>query len=211
MANADIVAYWSLDDSDGSLARDSLGRGDGVLKGNPEWAKGQFGGALKFDGAGDYVDCGGGRSLGDLNTWADITDAMTVAAWVNIPTVPTLWMAIVTKGDSAWRFLTNENQRKFAFAVTDHPQLQTVFGNIEVPTGEWQHVCGTYDGRTISLYVNGALDVTKAYNGVITTNAHNVYIGENEGATGRYFNGLIDDVVIFDHALSEDEITQLYN
>jgi len=88
MANADIVAYWSLDDSDGSLARDSLGRGDGVLKGNPEWAKGQFGGALKFDGAGDYVDCGGGRSLGDLNTWADITDAMTVAAWVNIPTVP---------------------------------------------------------------------------------------------------------------------------
>jgi hypothetical protein len=210
-ASGNIVAYWSFDDPEGSLARDSLGRGDGILKGNPEWTRGRFAGALSLDGYGDYVDCGGCRRPGDLKTWADVTNAMSVAAWVNIANVATPWTAIVTKGDSAWRLVTNENRRQFAFAVTQ-PQggLSTAFGKIEVPAGVWQHVCGTYDGKTISLYINGTLDTSKVYSGVITNSVHNVCIGENEQAPGRCFSGLIDDVVIFDHALSKDEITQLY-
>jgi hypothetical protein len=59
ITNADIVAYWSLDDSKGNLVRDSLGRGDGILKGNPEWIKGKFNGALNFNGNGDYVERAG--------------------------------------------------------------------------------------------------------------------------------------------------------
>jgi hypothetical protein len=98
MANADIVAYQCSDYLNGNLVRDSLGRGDGILKGNPEWIKGKFNGALNFDGDGDYVNCGGGSSLDNLNTWADIKDAITVAAWLNITPVPTSWSAIVTKG-----------------------------------------------------------------------------------------------------------------
>jgi len=211
MANADIVTYWSLDDSNGNLARDSLGRSDGILKGNPEWAKGQFSAALKFDGDGDYVDCGGGSSLSNPNTWADITDTITVAAWINITTVPTSWSAIVTKGNSAWRLSTYENQKKLHFAVTGQPNWYSADGNTEVSADEWHHVCGKYDGQKIALYVDGKLDGTKNYTEGITTNGHNVYIGGNEEEAERYFHGLIDDVVIFDHALSKDEIIQLYS
>ena len=74
-------------------------------------------------------------------------------------------------------------------------------GSIDVGTNEWHHVCGTYDGATIRLYIDGVLDATKAYTGGITTNFHDVSIGENVEAWGRYWNGMIDEVQVYNHAL----------
>lgn len=217
MANADIVAHWNLDDSDGGMAHDSLGSGDGILKGNPEWAKGRFGGALKFDGDGDYVDCGGGKNLGNLNTWADITDTMTVAAWIKVNKFDKQWQAIVTKGDSAWRLARTDNEKTLAFHLTGvtsdnngtHMNLG-VEGNVNVEDGQWHHAVGVYDGLKVYLYVDGILDKLLDASGTIATNNHKVCIGENIEQRGRYFNGLIDGVAIFDHALTEDEVKQLY-
>ncbi len=88
-ADPDLVAHWKLDDGAGTTAIDSSGNGNnGVLTGNPQWAVGKLGGALDFDGNGDYVDCGNAQIF-------SITDAFTLTVWVNWRTRTGDWQAIV--------------------------------------------------------------------------------------------------------------------
>ena len=196
-----LVGYWKLDETDGETAKDAAGDNDGLLQGDPRW---QYhsrarGGGLLFDGADDYVDCG-------RSTVFDITDTITAAAWVTIGTVGTDWQTIVSKGDSAWRLSTYGRTRRFHFAVCGSPWVNLVDGNIEVPAGEWHHVCGTYDGQAIRLYVDGVLDAGRPNSDPIPANTHKVYIGANAERQGRFWDGLIDDVRIYNRALDVDEI-----
>ncbi|MCK4295016.1 MAG: LamG domain-containing protein, partial [Planctomycetes bacterium] len=163
------------------------------------------GNVLSLDGDGDYVDCGN-------NPVFDITNSITVAAWVNIATVPGVWTSIVTKGDSAWRLSTARDERKFHFAIMPGTVVHYINGNIEVAAGEWHHVCGTYDGANIRLHVDGVEDPESplAYSGSVSTNVEPVFIGANSERTGREWNGLIDDVRIYSYALSEGEIKAVY-
>ena len=73
--------------------------------------------------------------------------------------------------------------------------------------GQWRHICGTYDGHYIRLYLNGVVDANTPYSGSITTNDQRVCIGRNqETSNKRYWDGLIDDVRVFNRALNESEI-----
>jgi len=196
--DAALIALYELDGN----AIDSVGTNHGSECGGPSYVSGVFGQAISLDGAGDYVDCGNDSVF-------DITDEITIAAWVNINTVPGDWTAIVAKGDSAWRLSTNEGEYRFHFAICGSPWVNLVGGSIEVASGEWHHVCGTYDGEMIRLYVDGVLDANKVCTDEIPTNSYNVYIGENSETTGRCWDGLIDDVAIFGHALNANEIARL--
>ncbi len=197
-ADAALIALYELDGN----AIDSFGTNHGSECGDPCYVGGVFSQAISLDGAGDYVDCGNDSVF-------DITDEITVAAWVNINIVDEDWQIIVAKGDSAWRLSTDQAEYRFHFAICGEPWENLVSGSTEVNSGEWHHVCGTYDGGMIRLYVDGVLDANKVCTDEIPTNSYNVYIGENSEATGRYWDGLIDDVAIFDHALNTDEINQL--
>ncbi len=74
---ADLVAYWRLDEGSGTTANDSSGNGnDGTFNGDPQWVEGYYGGAIEFDGAGDFLDCGSDPSL-DLTKW-------TIAFWLKL-------------------------------------------------------------------------------------------------------------------------------
>ena len=76
-ADPDLVAHWKLDDGSGTTAIDSSGNGnDGTFVGDPQWVAGKLGGALDFDGDGDYVDFGN-------DTIFDITDAFSLTLWIN--------------------------------------------------------------------------------------------------------------------------------
>ncbi|MBA7709229.1 hypothetical protein ES703_118142 [subsurface metagenome] len=199
-----LVGWWKFDETKGSTAADNSGNAnDGTLQGDPIWqpSAGKFDGALLFDGDGDYVQIENESSF-------DITSQITVSAWVNISSVPTDWTAIVTKGDSAWRLSTEQAERKFHFAVSGSTWLN---GQRSVSANEWHHVLGVYDGRQMRTYVDGKLDVSRPWGGGIGSNDYPVYIGENSENTGRYWDGLIDDVRIYNYALSKDEITALYN
>jgi len=203
-----MIAWWKLDESSGSLAADSSGNNCvGTLTGNPQWqpSGGKLSGALEFDGDGDYVKIGNEAIF-------DFTNEITVAAWVNITTVPEMWTAIVTKGNSAWRLSTYREERKFHFNVTGYSRVYShVHGEKEVGKGEWHHVCGTYDGAYVRLYIDGVEDPASrlnvaAYSGPITSNDFDVCIGENSEEQGRCWHGLIDDVRIYSYALSRQEI-----
>ena len=82
-------------------------------------------------------------------------------------------------------------------------------GATEVNADEWHHVAGVYDGRVMKLYVDGKLDATKPWAGGIAKNNSDVLIGENVEQPNRCFDGLIDDVRIYNYALSESEIKAL--
>ncbi|MHC4544181.1 MAG: LamG-like jellyroll fold domain-containing protein, partial [Planctomycetota bacterium] len=201
-----MVAWWKLDEKSGGIAADSSGNNCvGTLTGNPQWqaSSGKLGGAIEFDGDGDHVKIGNESIF-------DFTNEITVAAWVNITTVPEMWTAIVTKGNSAWRLSTYRKERKFHFNVTGYSRVSShVHGEEEVGKGEWHHVCGTYDGAYVRLYIDGVEDPASrrdvAYSGRITSNDFDVCIGENSERPGRYWHGLIDDIRIYSYALSQQE------
>ena len=197
-ADAALVALYELDGN----AIDSLGTNHGSEHGSLSYVSGVFGRAISLDGAGDYVDCGNAPVF-------DITDEITVAAWVNINTVPDDWTTIIAKGDTAWRLSTDQSDSRFHFAICGSPWENLVSGVTEVNDGEWHHVCGTYDRAMIRLYVDGVLDANKVCTDAIPMNSYSVCIGENSESPGRYWDGLIDDVAVFDHALNTDEINQL--
>jgi len=205
-STGNMVAWWKLDENSGRIAADSSGNNCvGTLTGNPQWqpAGGKLGGALEFDGDGDYLRIGNESIF-------DFADEITVAVWVNINTIPRQWTAIVSKGNSTWRLSTVRDERRFQFAVTGGPPWHYVNGEMTVDAGEWHHVCGTYDGAYIRLYIDGVEDPASraivAYSGRITSNDSDVCIGENSERPGRYWHGLMDDVRIYSYALSQPEI-----
>jgi hypothetical protein len=82
-------------------------------------------------------------------------------------------------------------------------------GATPVADNEWHHVAGTYDGSNATLYIDGIADTIVEATGKISTNPQNLFLGENSQARGRYFKGLLDDVCIYDRALSDAEVAQL--
>jgi hypothetical protein len=203
-----LVAQYKLDETSGTIAHDSAGTNDGILHGDPAWVSGPIDGALSFDGIDDYVDCGNSPLF-------DLTEQITVAAWVNIESAlrDSTTRTIIGKGDTAWRLSIGpsigKGGRKFLFAVCREPCVNVVYSNTGVTAGQWHHVCATYDHRTIRLYVDGVLDAALRNTQPIPTNAHKVYIGENAATSGQLCRGSIDDVRVYDYALSGDEVMQL--
>jgi hypothetical protein len=197
-----MLGWWKFDENSGRTASDSSGNGNvGTLQGDPVWQPlgGVLNGALEFDD-GDYV------SISNESNF-DITREITIAEWVNIASVPTQWTAIVTKGDSTWRMSTEHDERRFHFAVG----RGGIAGETRVNANQWHHVAGVCDGSQMRIYVDGELDASSSWDNGIKSNDYPVYIGENAEWTGRFWHGLIDDVRIYDYALSENEIRTLSN
>jgi hypothetical protein len=201
------VAHYKLDDGEGVIAVDSSGNGlDGILIGDPQWSAGVLGGALDFDGVDDYVDCGN-------DTIFSITDAFSLSVWINWRAATGDWQTVVAKGDNAWRLARGGGDTQtmdFGFTDGGPRGWLAVRSANEVPLGEWHHVTVTID--TIDgakIYLDGVLEGTNPDTGGITVGDFPVFIGENSQATGRFWDGLIDDVQIYDRVLSAEEISQL--
>ena len=202
-----LVGWWKLDDGSGNTAADAGDKGlDGTLVGDTSWVDGIVAGALVFDGDGDYVDVGKDPAF-------DITNQITVSAWIKVDAFDRDWQSIVTKGDSAWRLQRNRNNNTLEFAcdslVVPGTRWGSVHGTADVKDGWWHYIAGTYDGSQICLYVDGKLDVSSTASGTIKINDQPVYIGENSEMPNRFWNGLIDDVRIYSYALSADEVAEL--
>ncbi len=202
-----LVAWWKLDDGSGDIAADSSGNGhNGTLAGDTSWVDGIDGGALAFDGDGDYVDIGKDPSF-------DIKNQITVSAWIKVNAFDRNWQAIVAKGDRAWRLQRNAGESTLEFAcsglVVPGTDWGQIYGNADVNDGHWHHIAGVYDEEKIYLYIDGNLDASAEAPGNIRVNDEPVYIGENSQTPNRFWNGLIDDVRIYSYALSAEEISKI--
>jgi len=210
---AGLLAWWKLDETSGRDVADASGNGNvgKILNGQPRWqaSGGKIGGALLFDGKGDWVHVANESKF-------DCTSEVTVAAWIKVNLFDKDYQAIVAKGDSAWRIQRNQGTDTIEFAcsglnIPDGNPYGGLYGEKSVNDGKWHHVAGVYNGEKMILYVDGVVDVSQPASGAIATNDHPVYIGENVEMTGRFWNGMIDDVRVYSYALSEGQVTALYN
>ena len=202
---AGLIGWWKFDETQGTTAKDSSGGNhNGTLAGNAKWAQGRIGGAVALDGAGSFV------RIADKAAF-DMADQTTIACWVNIHSVPAEWMSIVTKGDNAWRLSTVRQERKLHFSVNDWSRNEGLNESATINANEWHHVAAVYNGSVMQLYIDGKLDATQPWNDGIGKNDSEVFIGDNAQQPGRCFDGLIDDVRIYNYALSESQIKALAN
>jgi hypothetical protein len=191
-----LVGHWKLDGN----ANDSAGSNQGTLVGNPTWVSDpQRGWCLDCDGDGDYVDVGKDPSL-------TFTDQITLACWIKVRAFDRNWNAIVTKGDD-WVLARTRDDNRVAFlclglAGGGWPEVYSG----DVNDGNWHHIAGVYDGAGLYLYQDGACADSKAVHGQINSNWSEVLIGENGQAANRFWNGLIDDVRLYNRPLAAEEI-----
>ena len=194
-----LLAYYSLD---GDVSDDSGNGNDGTIIGDPGFVEGVVGNAIDLNGD-DYIDCGNNPLFGMQET-----NQMTVAAWVTIRSIPTAWIAAVAKGEYAWRLSNVNMDPRFHFGITiwNAPDAFGIDGVTAVGLDEWHHIAGTFDGTNINVWLDGVVDAMAKTTEPIGTNALNVFIGENPESLGRFWDGLIDEVYIYNRALSYPEI-----
>jgi hypothetical protein len=202
---AGLVGYWTFDEGEGTIAHDSSGNGlDGTLRGSPNWVAGAVGGALDFDGSSDYVEIPDSPLL-------SLTNQITIAAWTHMRTNASGEMAILSKGgwganDLPYE-LTEENGAVIFWQFYDNEGRDTC-SPASPPPGEWHHIAATYDGQVFKCYVDGVLGEQFAYAGQMPKNTASVTIGRRSRG-GTFFNGMIDDVQLWERALSEVEVGKI--
>jgi hypothetical protein len=163
-------------------------------------------GAMSFDGSNDYVDAGTSAIL-------DV-DYVTISAWINASSWDSgSFNYIVSKETVASPYHGYELRNSFgsiqfvvAIGVTEYLLNSTL-----PTTGVWHHLAGTYDGETMLLYVDGAqVNSNTSPSGVMRkASGQSLYIGEGQAYPNRRFVGQIDDVRIYNRALSASEIQSL--
>jgi len=206
-----LIAWWRLDEADGNDVADSSGNGNaGGLAGNPQWrpAGGKVGGALEFDGDGDFVRI-------ENESAFDITGPISIAAWIKVNSFDKRWQAIVTKGDTAWRLQRTAEENTLAFHCTGITSItgqrpEGIEGTKNVNDGQWHHAVGVYDGVNVSLYIDGVLDNSSKASGIIGTNDSAVVIGGNSEQADREWNGMIDEVCIIAGSIDANAVHALY-
>ncbi len=201
-ASADLVAHWKLDEGSGNTVYDSSASGnDGTFVGNPQWVAGYYGGALEFDGTDDNIDCGNDDSL-------NITDEITLSAWINMAQRPDVdnWFTIPWKEDAYSMYLYGADNAVTTLAADfwlDTGRADIWDGpDIDIPPNDWTHIAVTFNGTDFEFYVNGEHDYTQNEPATIEISAINFLFTEN----GSNFKGLIDDVRIYNRALTQAEI-----
>jgi hypothetical protein len=214
--SADLVAHWPLDDGSGTVAVDVTGNGnDGTLNGDPQWVAGKIGGGLEFDGD-DFVDCGNQDILNfGTNDW-------TITAWIRTtqpdPDRGTIFAnGSDNSGGIRFTLATHEANPNHITLTTDDNSTKTqALGATVVIDGEWYHIAGMRQGTTISVHVNGVLDGTNTIPATIDfsgSSQSHAYLGAIDGnsdpaavALEKIYIGVLDDIRIYNVALSEDEL-----
>jgi hypothetical protein len=155
-------------------------------------------------------------------TGLDITGNLSIVAWIK-PESTSDVMRIVSKyqatsGNRSYQiFAGNVDYTDIAFTVSNDGTTITVCytSNPVISAGTWTHIAAVYNGTDMRVYINGSLSNNgtnnpKTYSSGIVNGAANFEIGRYDGNT-KYFDGLIDEVAVFNRALSADEIAAIYN
>ena len=207
LSDPTLRGHWKLDDGTGAVALDATPNGnDGAQVGGPVGETGQVAGALRFDGVDDRVEVPS-APLG-VGTWA----GFTVAAWVKND----IGVGAGVQDIASWWSWNGFPCSDCSFVLTHHKNDQYFF---EMPganvsggavSTEWTHVVGTYDGAFLRLYVNGSEVGSAPRTGPIAPSSAQFIIG-GQGDQANYFDGLIDDVRLYERALSSSEILDIFN
>ena len=189
----DLVGWWSLDEGSGSVAVDWSGHDNhGDLIGEPQWVAGQVDGALEFDGS-NWVDCGNVLT---------ITDALTITCWVN-PAGLSGDNGWVTR-QAAYAFKSSSDHLRFTTpGILDHDAFNAI-----LQVGTWQHVAVTFEPDQVGgvvFFING-IEMDRLDASSMSAGSGPFLIGNNQWS--QFYEGLIDDVRVYNKILTAEEIAQ---
>jgi hypothetical protein len=205
------VGMWLFNEGGGADAEDSSGSGnDATIEGGAKWVNGKFGKALSLDGSDDYVEIPHDDSL-------NVGGEHTIALWFKLDKPPAGGMAVVTKDDWAPGFWWDGGTIRHH---THDPGGTLHFIDAPwSPDTDWHHVAVTWDGDEFGVY----LDADVIGEGMTTPNLGRnpltdkpfligIYLATGQhGQWGTFFPGIVDDVAIFNSALSDDDIETIMN
>jgi concanavalin A-like lectin/glucanase superfamily protein len=198
---AGLVAAYGFNEGIGTTVNDASGHGNNGTIVNAKWTTGKYGGSLLFNGSNTRVNVSDSASL-------HLTSAMTLEAWVNPTLLGNAWRDVIEKGhDNYYLMACSSNSGRPATGGTFTTPL---FGAAVLATNVWTHIAGTYDGTMLRFYMNGAQVASQARTSPITVTADPLQIG-SDSVFGQYFQGIIDEIRIYNRALSATEIQRDMN
>jgi hypothetical protein len=205
--NSGLVAAYGFNEGSGTSTSDATGKGHTGTVANAAWTPaGKFAGALSFNGTNGWV------SVADAND-LDLTTGMTLEAWL-FPTAAasaTTWRNVIIKerpGGETYNLYVDTNAHVPAAYVVKSASPNTPVsanGTAQVPLSAWTHLAATYNNSSLNLYVNGNLVRSVATSGALMTSTGVLRIGGNS-LWGEFFQGIIDEVRIYNRALTQAEI-----
>ena len=239
IALSNLKGYWHLSEGDGFVAYDSSGEGNnGTINGATyepaqpripqlgmmNWAKSTpvsdevtlipnpnntsqdiLGNAVR-DRLNSFNLDGSGYSSVANNSSIKPTSALSIECWIKTPDVSSASKYISDADVGATRFFLMQvsSKARFKIATTEIDSAANLTDNT------WHYIAGTWNGSTMTLYVDEETPVTISKSGAITYDTDDLFIGSRLG-TGEYFDGLISDVRLYDRALTSDEVENNYN
>ncbi|MHC4726511.1 MAG: LamG domain-containing protein, partial [Planctomycetota bacterium] len=194
--SAELVAYWTFDEASGDIVADSTGNGnDGTIFG-AQRVEGKYG--------NNYVEVPTSDSL-------EIDTNVSIAAWINWVDAGDGWLAIMANGQQGgpWEnygLFVNRGGGYLYFTLSlDGGHVTQSTPNNAIQPGEWLHASATWDGSNARIYVNGEMVLEQAQSGQLVPPQLPLRIGHRDGSS-HFFNGIIDDVRVYNHTLIEEEI-----
>ncbi|HKQ39468.1 MAG TPA: PKD domain-containing protein [Verrucomicrobiae bacterium] len=197
--NSGLVAAYGFEEATGSATIDSSGNNNtgALINGPIRTDLGKFGKALEFNGQNSYVNVLNSDSL-------NVTAALTLMCWCYPTVITNSYRNLVYKPEDIY----------FIEGFTPAPNTPRFYGTFSganlnaastLPVNQWTHVAGTYDGAVMRIYINGVEAANRAQTGPIRTSTYDLGIGGNS-LNGQYFPGRIDEVRIYNRALTASEI-----
>ena len=203
-----LIAHYSFDNIAGVTVSDQSGNGNDAIRSGTKVVPGKIGNGLQFDGKSDYV----------VSRAFDVVGSeITLSAWIKANGFGIHDARIISKAtgteeqDHYWMLSTMENNgSKLRFRLKTNGQTSTLIGTQNIPVGKWVHAMASYDGSHMRLYLDGKDNGSVSKMGNISINpAVGIRVGDNPKTSARNFDGLIDDVRVYNQALSVDEISDI--
>jgi len=193
-----LVSWWTFDETSGATAYDSIGDNTGTVN-DGTWTTDTAGGASS---GALYFNSSANVTVPDANSLEPTT--ISIEAWIK-PDVMGSWQAMVGKDGSYIFDTTTTSLRSFLFTSGGNINFS---GGMPLNSATWYHIVTTYDGTTAKIFLNGAMDSSTTLTGTVNASGANLQIGSYVNA--GYFEGIIDEVRIYNKALNLSEVQQNY-
>jgi hypothetical protein len=206
LPSGDLSAYWRFDDASGTSLLDATGNGNtgtwtGTLA-NAQWGTGKVRGCGVFNGTDRIVTVADAALLKP-------TTALSLSLWLNPGATQPAFATPIGKSGSYWLEMNGTaNSNSYTFFLNNGADLNG--GYTTLTSGVWSHLALTWDGTTATTYLNGAVVQSIAVAPPLTANTNALVMGNRPGFT-RFYSGSMDEVGFWPRALSQDDITSIYN
>jgi len=213
-----LIGHWKFDEVSGSIAFDSSGNENhGTIYG-ATWSSGIIGGALNFDGMNDYVVVSDDSSLrfSQFDSFSISFWAMPLSGYDPVYEVVCKMRASIQYGTFGYEAQWRPSKSSFSFSTEASRTGYVVYytPNNSAPLGNWYYVTSVYDDKDMKIYLNGQLSASGTFtcDAGSTTPDGDLTIGVRswESTKEFYFQGMIDEVALYNRALTGSEIWDYY-